>query len=133
MFTDKFVTEGRIIGIGVDIMRRGGIYAPYLRDGDPFLKATYSENERKVASSRRDPYAYYEKRFCAKEAVFKTLGCNGQHILFNEIEILNNSDGWPYVTLYGKVRDAAAVKGIAEIKISISDDEDYCVSIAVAQ
>jgi phosphopantetheine--protein transferase-like protein len=132
MFTDK-LGGGHIVGVGIDIMRRGSIYTPYLNDGDPFLTATYSRGERDAASNRRDPYAFYETRFCCKEAIFKTLGISGEHVRYSEIEILNDENGRPTVTLTGSLERLAKEKEITEILVSLSYDRDIAEAIAVAQ
>jgi phosphopantetheine--protein transferase-like protein len=132
MFTDN-MTGGRVVGVGIDIMHRGSIHPPFLRDGDPFLRATYSERERASAAQRRDPHAFFETRFCCKEAVFKTLGISGERVRYNEIEILNDENGRPTVTLTGVLGKLAAEKGITEILISLSYDKDIAEAVAIAQ
>lgn len=133
MYTDKDIKGARVVGVGIDILHRGGIYAPYLSAGDPFLLATYSERERQAAESRRDPYAFYETRFCCKEAVFKSLGISGERVRFCEIEIMNDENGRPFVTLLGTLGHVAAEKGITEVLISLSYDKDIAEAIAIAQ
>ena len=95
MLTDKLPSGGRVVGVGIDLMRRGSIYAPYLEDGDPFQRATFSDSERAAAKDHRDPYAFFETRFCGKEAVFKCLGISGERVRMCEIEILNDKTGRP--------------------------------------
>lgn len=113
-------------------MRRNSIYAPYLGGGDPFLRATYSALEREVAEKRQNPYTYYETRYCGKEAVFKSLGISGEHVRFNEIEILSDEIGRPVVTLLGEIGRTAAVKGITDVLLSLSYDKDIAGAVAVA-
>jgi phosphopantetheine--protein transferase-like protein len=132
MFTDNPAVGGRAVGVGIDILRRGSICAPYLDDSDPFLRATYSQREREAASGRRDPYTFYETRFCCKEAVFKTLGISGDHVKFREIEILSDENGRPIVTLLGELGRLAAEKGITEILLSLSYDSDVAQAVAIA-
>jgi phosphopantetheine--protein transferase-like protein len=132
MFTDKLPAGGPVFGVGIDVMYRGRIYRPYLQPDDPFLRATYTEREREAASLRRDPSAFYETRFCCKEAVFKTLGISGEHVRFNEIEILSDENGRPIVTLLGTLAAQAAEKGIAEVLLSLSYDQDIAQAIAIA-
>ncbi len=131
MFTDN-LPGGRAVGVGIDIMHRGGIHKPYLSEGDPFLRATYSEREREAASKHRDAHTFYETRFCCKEAVFKTLGISGEHVWFNEIEILNDDNGRPTVTLLGALGRLAAAKGITDILLSLSYDKDIAEAIAIS-
>jgi phosphopantetheine--protein transferase-like protein len=125
-------TGGRVLGIGVDLLRRNSIYAPYLSDGDPFLMKTYSQNEQEAAGMRPDPCAFYETRFCCKEAVFKSLGISGERVRLNEIEILSSENGKPTVRLLGSLKQLASAKGIGEILLSLSYDKDYAEAIAVA-
>lgn len=132
MFIDNALPGGYVVGVGVDIMRRGSIYAPYLNDGDPFLCVTYSLREREAASKRGDPYTFYETRFCCKEAVFKSLGISGEHVRFNEMEILNDENGRPTVTLTGALGRLSAEKGITDILLSLSYDKDIAEAVALA-
>lgn len=133
MFLDNSSGGGCVVGVGIDIMRRGSLYAPYLNDGDPFLRATYSLKEQEAATKHRDPYAFFETRFCCKEAVFKTLGISGERVSFNEIEILNDECGRPSVNLLGELGRQAAKKGITEVLLSLSYDIDIVQAFALAQ
>lgn len=133
MFTDNLAGGGCTVGVGIDILRRGSIYASYVNDGDPFLRATYSAKEREAASKHRDPYTFYETRFCCKEAVFKALGISGEHVLFSEIEILSDENGRPTVTLLGELGRQAAEKGITKVLLSLSYDKDIAQAFALAQ
>ena len=122
-----------VIGMGVDLMRKGSIYKPYLNGDDPFLNAVFSENERREAPKQNDAHGYFENRFCCKEAVFKTLNMSGESVRFNEIEILYNDCGYPYVVLHGSVKEFAAEKGISQILVSVTGDGDYINAVALAQ
>lgn len=97
------------------------------------MQATYSEKEQAEAAARHNTYAYYAGRFCGKEAVFKTLGISGVHVVFNEIEILNDENGTPSVTLHGALRKIAEEKGIRELLISLTSDGEYAEAFAIAQ
>lgn len=133
MCTGKNVTGARVVGIGIDILRLGSIYEPYLSDGDPFLLATYSERETQAASLRRDPYTFFETRFCCKEAVFKALGISGERVRFSELEVLNDENGRPTVTLLGALGKTASQKGITEVFLSLSYEKDIAEAVAIAQ
>lgn len=121
-----------IAGVGTDILYMKHLSKEYLKEGDPFLQKVYSVKEIEQAGEREIPFHYYATRFAGKEAVFKSLGMQQQRVVFAEIEILNDSSGIPYVTLYGKVKQHAQEKGIADIYISLSYEEDYAVAFAVA-
>ncbi len=122
-----------IKGIGTDILKISNILESNLEQSDSFLKKTYSLEEIEQAKSRPNPKYYYATRFSAKEAVFKCFNINGEHIVLNEITILDDEDGKPSVKLSGKLAQLAKDKNIDEILISISYEQEYAVTFAVAQ
>ncbi len=122
-----------VIGVGTDILNMKHISGEYLKAGDPFLEKTYSVKEQEEAGKRELPFYYYATRFAGKEAVFKSLGISPQHVLLSEIEILNDSYGAPYVTLYGNLKQAALERGITDVRVSLSYEESYASAFAVAQ
>ena len=56
-----------------------------------FLKRNYTEAELRYANGSHDPHATLAGRWCAKEAVFKSLGAKskGAGAALGEIEIVN--------------------------------------------
>lgn len=122
-----------IAGIGTDILNMKDLSGEYLKDGDPFLRKTYSRKEIQEAGQREVPFYYYATRFAGKEAVFKSLGISPERILMSEIEILNDENGDPHVTLYGAMKERASEKGITCIHISLSYEKEYAVAMAAAE
>ena len=122
-----------IVGIGTDILKIGNLHPEYLKDGDPFLKMTFSPKEIDAARKRQNPIYYFATRFAGKEAVFKTLGISPEHVKLAEIEILNDENGVPRVQLYGNLLEEAEKKGIQTIFISLSYEEEYAAAFAVAE
>ena len=121
-----------VVGIGTDILNIGRMKTILSAENkNSFLKKTFTDEECDQAELRDDKTLYYASRFCGKEAVFKTLGA--EDIRLNEIEILNDKNGTPYVTLYREaLRKSRELKSISEIDISLSSDTDYVVAFAVA-
>lgn len=122
-----------IIGIGTDLLKIEHLSGAYLKSGDPFLEKTFAAAEIREAEQRELPYYYYATRFAGKEAVFKSLGISPQRVLMSEIEILNDRNGAPYVTLYGNLKQQAKKKGISKIHISLSYEKVYASAFAVAE
>lgn len=118
-------------GIGTDILAYKRI-RPALAE-ESFLKAVYTEAERKEAESRPDSYRYYFSRFAGKEAVFKALGIHPDGIRLKEIEILTAETGAPVVRLDGETRRRAEEKQIREVLLSLSWEEEYAAAYALAQ
>lgn len=121
-----------ILGIGTDILKVQRIRAIYGNADDPFFKNTYTRKEQQEGSERHDPALYFATRFAGKEAVFKSLGIDGMGVTLNEIEILGSEVGQPYVALLGAVKALADSKGIKNVLISLSYDNDYVVAFVIA-
>lgn len=120
-------------GIGTDILKISSI-APGVADLDgPFVRKTYTQKEIALIASRPVPLNSFATRFSGKEAVFKSLNLYGDDIRLNEIEILENENGQPTVTLHGNALRLAEEKGISRILVSLSYDTDYAVAYASAQ
>lgn len=71
--------------------------------------------------------------FAGKEAVSKVLGTGIGQISWQEIEILNDVKGAPYVVLHGNAKHVASMKKINHILISISHDSRVAIASAVGQ
>lgn len=128
-FNDK---DGQIIGIGTDILAIARLRALSDCPEDPFFERTFTDAERKQATSRPVPLHYFSTRFAGKEAVFKSLLADAGILNFREIEILGTDSGQPVVSLKGHLADWAEGKGIHKILLSLSYDSDYAVAFAVA-
>jgi holo-[acyl-carrier protein] synthase len=124
-----------VIGVGTDILR---IDRMRQDTGDfsadsPFIRKTFTPAERLAAAERPDPILYLATRFAGKEAVFKALGHDGSQIRLNEIEIVNDANGQPQVTLSGRMQQLADAKGVASTCISLSFDTEYAIAFAIMQ
>lgn len=124
-----------VIGIGTDILdiNRLRRCPEDLEDSAPFLVKTYTAAEREAAAARPDRVAYLATRFAGKEAVFKALGTGDGQVRLNEIEILNNTDGQPQVRLTGRMKMLADNRGVEDIKLSLSFENDYAIAFAIMQ
>lgn len=122
-----------IHGNGTDIIKIDRLEMFVDHFDDPFIKKTYTENELKLIASREIPLNSLATRFAGKEAVFKSLGIEGNAIRLNEIEILETETGQPVVTLFGKAKLLADQFGITKIFVSLSYDTDYAIAFATAE
>lgn len=123
-----------IIGIGTDILNIKHIQTLMdCRTTDPFFKKTYTINELNLIEGRPDPVYSYATRFAGKEAVYKALNECGNAISLNEIEILEDKNGKPYVVLYEKAKESAEKQGITSILVSLSYDQEYAVAYSICQ
>ena len=119
-----------IYGIGTDIVSIKRIKKSLKKKF--FIKRIFNEREVIKCKKLKNYYNCFAKRFAAKEAFSKALGTGiSNGINFNEIVILNNKTGKPYIHLKGKTKKKIAnvlKKKKTKISLSLSDEEDYAVA-----
>ena len=106
--------------VGIDIEEVSRIKKACKKWGNRFLSRIFTKSEIDYCFLKSNPYPSLCGRFSAKEAIIKVYGSN---LSFNEIEILNDKDGKPYVLIKGRAMD--------NLKISISHTKNYAVAVAV--
>jgi len=122
-----------ILGIGVDIMATNRLPLESLKEDDPFFQRAFSEKEREQGKARADAVLYFASRFAAKEAVFKAFRLHPNEGKFQEIEIVNDGNGAPYVNLYGHMREVAIGLGNPRLHLSLSQEKEYTAAFAVLE
>jgi holo-[acyl-carrier protein] synthase len=120
-----------VIGVGTDILSMQRFGDLLGADGEAFVRRVFTAAERRQAALSPDEKAYLATRFAGKEAVFKCFGIHG-NVRLGDIEVLDGETGQPYVTLFGSFVGMAREKGITEILISLSYENDYAIALAVA-
>jgi holo-[acyl-carrier protein] synthase len=122
-----------IIGIGTDIVRIRRIQSAMEEYGAKFLERCFTAAERDRAESRPNPVAAYARLFAAKEALLKALGTGMREgLAWHDWQILPDAHGAPGVSVTG---GAARILGEdpLNIRLSMSDDDDYAVAFAVIE
>jgi holo-[acyl-carrier protein] synthase len=117
-----------IAGIGIDLVKIKRIHEAVKKWDRRFLNRVFTPLEQKYCYARLDPFLHLSGRFAVKEAVFKALGTGWRSgVRWTEIEVLNNPQGKPIVTVTGRVKQLMADLGVVEIHVSISHDTDYAI------
>ena len=123
-----------IFGIGTDIVDVERIRK--LGSLEKFADKILSLNELEVFKLQIDEkkVTFLAKQFAAKEAVSKALGTGiGKDIRFNQIEILRNSDGKPYLNHDGIITTILNDLGITKTHVSLSDEKKYVLAFVILQ
>ncbi len=123
-----------IFGIGTDIVDVERIRK--LGSLEKFADKILSLNELEVFKSQIDEkkVTFLAKQFAAKEAVSKALGTGiGKDIRFNQIEILRNSDGKPYLNHDGMITTIFNDLGITKTHVSLSDEKKYVLAFVILE
>jgi len=119
----------KIYGVGTDIVDITRIKKSI--KNKKFVNKIFSDREIKNSKNKLD--SYYAKRFAAKEAFSKALGTGiSEGISFNEISILNNDKGQPYIELLGKTKIIVNKKiKKRKIYLSLSDEKKYAIATVI--
>lgn len=126
-----------IIGIGTDIIAVSRIRENLNRHPEKFIERILSVQEKQCLPPDLkwdEPHwvGYVAKRFAGKEAFAKALGtgiANG--ISFQDISILNDQQGKPYIECTGNAKQQLAQRQIQTIHVSLSDEKEYAVAFVV--
>ena len=122
-----------IVGHGIDLvdvteMRR------WIDDPrDPLIPRCFIQEELDDVGSGPDRIERLAGRFAAKEAVLKAMGTGfGAGVAFSDVIIYRATGGQPQVRLRSGAAKAAAERGIAEWRLSISHTGEMAMASAIA-
>ena len=118
-----------IYGIGTDIVNVDRIKK--ILKTKKSLNRLFSIEEITKCSKLINSNNCYAKRFAAKEAFSKALGTGiSNGINFNEIIVMNNRNGKPFIKLKGKTMQIIKkkFKKKPKISLSLSDEKKYAVA-----
>ena len=120
----------KLFGVGTDIIQVNRLKKSLNKK--PFLSRIYSKEEILKCKRSKVNSNCFAKRFAAKEAFSKALGTGiSNGINFNEIIVLNEKSGKPYIKLINKTKkivERKLKKKIYKISLSIADEKDYAVA-----
>lgn len=105
------------MSVGIDMVKID-------RFKDDFDKLKYkilSKEELEILSKKENKLEYLASRFCVKEAFLKANGVGLFDIPFNEINVLNEKNGKPYI-LY---------KDTKYENVSLSHEKEYAIAIVI--
>ena len=102
-----------------------------------FLFKIFSNKEINNSKNSYNKALYFSKRFAGKEAFWKAISPNKENTLhFNEIEILSNENGKPYINLIGKTKNRVSdleksLNCKFNFHISISDEKPNALAFVI--
>ena len=119
-----------IFGIGTDIV--SVVRIKNSLKNKSFINFIFNKKEISKCKNIKNRINCYAKRFAAKEAFSKALGTGiSKGINFNEIVILNEKSGKPYISIIGdtkKILKRKFKKKKSKISLSLSDEKKYAVA-----
>ncbi len=131
---------GMIIGLGSDIVEIARIAALLKRHGARFEQRVFTTRERALAEQRGAvaKAATLAKRFAAKEAAAKALGCGFRHgVQWHEIEVINDDLGAPRLLLHGgaaaRLKALLGAGHVARLHVTLSDEKRYALAVVIVE
>ena len=116
----------KIFGIGTDIVNIKRMDNLLKRRGLSFKNKIFSKKEISYCLRKKNPSAFFAKRFAAKEAFSKALGTGiRKGIKLKDIEVSNNIHGKPFIFIKGSLQKFLKKKFKNKkyyIYLSLSDD-----------
>ena len=120
----------KMYGIGTDIVKVNRMKK--LIKNKSFLNRIFDVVEIKKCLKTKKSSNCFAKRFAAKEAFSKALGTGiAKGLSFNEIIILNQNSGKPFIKLIDstkKVVEKKIKKKKYKISLSLTDEKNYAVA-----
>lgn len=113
---------------GVDLVEVERIQRSVERFGARFLDRVFTEQEQAYCAGRPDRLA---ARFAVKEAVGKALGTGIGDVSWKDIEIVNDPQGKPSLTLHSAAAALAVELAFTQWTISISHTETHAIGMVV--
>jgi len=119
-----------IIGTGIDIIEISRITEAVNRSS--FVRRVFTLSEQQYCESRGvQKFASYAARFAGKEAVMKAFGTGLAGGSLQDIEILVNDKGCPYVELSGNFAILGKDMDVTAIHISLTHAREYAAAQAI--
>ncbi len=114
-------------GLGNDIIEIERIEKALLRTKS-FKEKVYTKKEIEYAEKKNKKYETFAGKFAAKEAIAKAFGTGVRDFSLIDIEILNDSEGKPYVVLKESLKEKYQDY---KIEISISHSKTCAIATAI--
>ena len=118
-----------IFGVGCDLCEISRIE----KTDERFLKRCFTEKERELFKKKHNAAQTIAANFAAKEAFSKAVGTGMRDFFFNDIEVLRDGLGKPYINLYGGAKEKYDELKISASFVSISHTKELAMAYVVLE
>ena len=123
-----------IVGLGTDLARVERFRTFVTDNKTALLGRLFTLGEREYAFTKKDPAPHLAARFAAKESCLKAFGLGlREGISWQDMEVVPDELGCPYLLLSGRAAEIAAAKQIEVVHLSYSHDGDYAVATVIME
>ena len=122
-----------ITGVGTDLIEVERVAGKISKE-EGFRELVFSPIEIAYCESKANKYQHYAARFAAKEAFLKAIGTGWiSGIAFNEIQITNDEQGKPLLTLIGGTSKFLQTREIGNTWVSLSHLSNVCSAVVIIE
>lgn len=119
----------KLLRVGVDMIEVARIERGVQRHGDRFYQRFFTEQEVEFCKKNAQRLA---GRFAVKEAVGKAFGTGIGDVSWQEIEVVCDERGRPFLNLTGNAQTLANQMGLTQWEISLTHTDTHAVGFVVA-
>ena len=119
-----------MLSVGVDLVEINRIEKSL--KNPRFCKRVLGEIEYLQLMMRGFPVQSVAASFCAKEAFSKAMGTGVRGFELNEVELLREENGRPYLKLSGSAERMAKERRL-EFAVSVTHTKEYAQAVVVAE
>ena len=122
-----------IVGVGIDMIEVARVEEK-ISKGNGFKEAVFSLSEIDFCESKKNKFEHYAARFAAKEAFLKATGF-GLTIGYtlSEIEVSNDVNGKPMLTLNGNFKAQADQRKWNKLHVSLTHLKDVASAVVIIE
>ena len=121
-----------ILGVGIDLCEVERIRRLLEKDSERFVRRVYRASEAAYCRQKRHPEIHFAARFAAKEAFLKALG-RGWRLGWTQLEVVRSESGKPELSLEGKAAEAAALRRVARIHLSLTHTAEIAAAVVILE
>ncbi|MEO7988743.1 MAG: holo-ACP synthase [Chryseolinea sp.] len=122
-----------IVGVGIDMIEVARVEMKINKENG-FRESIFSAQEINFCESRTNKFEHYAARFAAKEAFLKATGFGlALGYTLNEIEISNDINGKPMLTLSGDFKVQADKHKWNKLHVSLTHLKDVASAVVIIE
>ena len=123
-----------ILGTGIDLCEVSRMQAKVQAPADDFIARVFLPAEIAYCQAKRYPAEHFAARYAAKKAVVKALADTSRRGSFwLDIEIGNEQDGRPAITLHGRALEMADALGVRHVFVSLTHTREMAAATVVLE
>lgn len=119
-----------MLSVGIDLIEINRIKQSI--ENQRFISRVFGEQERLELLRKHNNIQSFAAAFAAKEAFAKALGTGIRGFSLNEVELLHDELGAPYLKLSGNAQKIAEQKGL-RFSVSVTHTDNYAAAVVIAE